>query len=69
MTDFVKVPKFSYKGKDFSKAQLAQSIEDLGTEKPAYELGPKSITLGYQAALFEIALLKQLGIDERQKRS
>jgi hypothetical protein len=66
MTNFA-VPKFSYKGRDFSKTRLAQGIEDLETNKPAYELGPKSASLGYQAALFEIALLKQLNIDEAPK--
>lgn len=58
-----KIPAFEFKGREFSRAYLAQGIEDLGTSKPSRELGPKSLTLGYQAALFEAALLRQLGIE------
>ena len=60
---FVKIPAFTYKDAAFPETELSRDIEYLGTGERARILGPKSITLGYQAALFEIGLLTKLGLD------
>ncbi|MBI4174148.1 MAG: hypothetical protein HY517_00760 [Candidatus Aenigmarchaeota archaeon] len=60
---FVKIPAFTYKDNAFPETELSRDIEYLGTGERARILGPKSITLGYQAALFEIGLLAKLGCD------
>jgi hypothetical protein len=61
-TEMFKVPAFEWKDRKFPAKYLSKEIKYLGTGRPARELGPLSISLGYQSALFEIALLTQLGV-------
>lgn len=59
----IEIPALDWKGRNSPSHSFSYDIENLGTSKPAYEIGPDSLTLGYQADLFEIALLSKLGKD------
>jgi hypothetical protein len=59
----ITVPAFGYKDRKFPRIIMSDSI--LEARKPAYELVPRSISLGHQTALFEIGFLETLGVDTR----
>jgi len=58
-----KVPGFTHRGFRFPEAEVAISIENLGSAESAYELHSSSVTLSEARALYELQLSARMGED------